>query len=306
METAIDRTGFDRSVILRAMENLQEKGHITLQMAGYRQRFKRIEQDVDRAELCARLTSLFERHEQQEIARINGMVDYAQEKICLTKRLLSYFGEQIAPCGHCGVCRGDAPVELPQRHVSEMAPATLEQINVLAREYPDALGMARQKARFLCGLNSPKVSAERTIRGNSLFGACGHIPFKHVLGVCRTLHESTAKPSDRPIPPILFRQIAMAVCSQTIEYLVATSRFLVTIRNVRQTPGSIRPDSVKTLAAGTTPTCPTQESLAKGLSRLERRRFYYRAECCCRWWYDPQEDLCSREKNYFTAKQKGV
>nr|WP_320116719.1 RecQ family ATP-dependent DNA helicase [uncultured Desulfuromonas sp.] len=193
METAIDRTGFDRSVILRAMENLQEKGHITLQMAGYRQRFKRIEQDVDRAELCRRLTSLFERHEQQEIARISGMVDYAQEKICLTKRLLSYFGEEIAPCGHCGVCRGDAPVELPQRHVSEMAPATLEQINVLAREYPDALGMARQKARFLCGLNSPKVSAERTIRGNPLFGACAHIPFKHVLEACRTLHGSTAK-----------------------------------------------------------------------------------------------------------------
>ena len=181
MESAIERTGYERSVVLRAMESLQEKGHITLQMAGYRQRFQRVEPDVDRAELCSRLTALFERHEQMEIDRINVMVEYAQEKSCLTKCLLIYFGEEIEPCGHCGVCMGDAPITLPEREVPEIDPAVLSQVEALAQEYPEVLGQPRQKVRYLCGLNSPKVSAERNLRGNPLFGACRHIPFKSVL-----------------------------------------------------------------------------------------------------------------------------
>ncbi|MFO7936497.1 MAG: RecQ family ATP-dependent DNA helicase [Kiritimatiellia bacterium] len=184
MEAAIEQTGFDRSVILRAMENLQEKGHITLQMASYRQRFQRLQHEVDRAELCKRLTSLFEQHEKMEIERINAMVDYAQEGSCLTKCLLTYFGEEITPCGHCGVCMGDAPGILPKRHVSEIDPAVLSQVEALAKEYPDALSHPRQQTRFLCGLNSPKVSAERPLRGNPLFGSYRHIPFKHVLELC--------------------------------------------------------------------------------------------------------------------------
>ncbi len=181
MDAAIERTGHTRAVILRALESLQEKQHITLQMAGYRQRFKRIQSAVDRPELCQKLNDLFARHEQLEIDRIDAMVAYAQEDTCLTNRLLSYFGEPIKPCGHCGICLGDAPVRLAEREAPAIDPTVLTKIKELAQQHPEALGRPRQQARFLCGLNSPAISARRTLRANPLFAACSHIPFKHLL-----------------------------------------------------------------------------------------------------------------------------
>jgi len=178
MDAAIERTGQPRAVILRAIESLQEKQHIILQMAGYRQRFKRVQSTVDRPELCQKLNDLFARHEQLEIDRIDAMVAYAQEETCLTNRLLSYFGEPIEPCGHCGVCKGDAPVRLPKRSAPTIDSSVLTKIAALAQQHPAALSQPRQQARFLCGLNSPAISARRTLRGNPLFASCAHIPFK--------------------------------------------------------------------------------------------------------------------------------
>ena len=186
IETAIEKTGQPRDVILRALESLQENGAITLQMSGYRQRFDLLDQTADRTKLCHKLTELFQQHEQLEMDRIRSMIDYAQEPTCLTQTLLAYFGEEIKPCGHCGVCLDDAPATLPERHSPEINPETIEAINQLAEQHPAALGRPRQKARFLCGLNSPAVTAERALRGNPLFGVCSTIPFQTLLNTLQT------------------------------------------------------------------------------------------------------------------------
>lgn len=181
MDAAIKRTGHPRAVVLRALDSLQDKHCITMQMAGYRQRFKRLNPTVDREDLCKKLTRLFDQHEQMEIDRIDGMVDYAQSNSCLTNKLLSYFGEPIEPCGHCGICKGDAPVVLPARKGAAIDPAILSEIAQLAHAHPAALGQSRQQARFLCGLNSPAISSVRTLRGHALFASCSQIPFKCLL-----------------------------------------------------------------------------------------------------------------------------
>ncbi|WP_372809046.1 helicase-related protein, partial [Pontiella sp.] len=181
MDAAIARGGQPRDVVLRAFESLQEKGFITLQMSGYRQRFKRMEKDVDRAELTAKLTELFLQHEQLEIERIDAMVAYAGETSCLTNRLLAYFGEPIKPCGHCGICLGDPPAELAPRESPKVDSAALKGIAELAANYPEALGQPRQQARFLCGLNSPAIFRQRALRGHPLFNRCANIPFKSML-----------------------------------------------------------------------------------------------------------------------------
>ncbi|MEI6892567.1 MAG: ATP-dependent DNA helicase RecQ [Pontiella sp.] len=181
MEAAIEQAGQPRDVVLRAFESLQEKGFITLQMSGYRQRFKRVQSNVDRSELCTKLADLFNQHEQLEIDRIDSMVAYVEEDQCLTNRLLDYFGEPIPPCGHCGICKGDAPAALPKRNTAPIDPAILTQITELAHHNSNALGQPRQQARFLCGLNSPAITAQRALRGNPLFNCCAHIPFKDLL-----------------------------------------------------------------------------------------------------------------------------
>ncbi len=181
MDAAIERAGQPRDVILRAFDSLQEKRFITLQMSGYRQRFNRLTQAVDRGELTAKLAALFNQHEQLEIDRIDAMGAYATEDTCLTNRLLTYFGEPIGRCGHCGVCLGDVPAAPLPRNAPPVDLSVLDEIDELARKHPAALGQARQQARFLCGLNSPAISGRRALRGDRLFNRCAHVPFKKLL-----------------------------------------------------------------------------------------------------------------------------
>jgi len=95
--------------------------------------------------------------------------------------LLSYFGEPIPPCGHCGICLGDAPAQLAARNAAPIDPSFGVQIDQLAQHYPQALGQPRQKARFLCGLNSPAITGQRSLRANPLFASYAHIPFKTIF-----------------------------------------------------------------------------------------------------------------------------
>jgi|TARA_B110000037_G_scaffold223100_1_gene302096 ATP-dependent DNA helicase RecQ len=181
MDQAIATTKQDRSVILRALESLESKGLAELQLAGYRQRFEQLVQEPEIDQITEAMTASFETHEQMEIDRIHRMLDYANEPSCLTGRLLRYFGEEIKPCGHCSACHGQAQKELTPRKRPSMDNCDLEGFDALTQAHPKALERPRQQARFLCGLNSPAVSAVRGLRGNALFGRCSEVPFADVL-----------------------------------------------------------------------------------------------------------------------------
>lgn len=181
MKRGIEHTGHDRDVILRALESLQQNRFAEIKLAGYRQRFRRLKKNVNTTALCEQLGVSFELHERMEIDRIESMLNYAQIDTCLTASLLDYFGEQIEPCGHCGICLGDNPAQLDKRQHVSVTGYDLSGFDELVAENPKALVRPRQQARFLCGLNSPAVSATRNLRGNSLFGTCAEIAFSEVL-----------------------------------------------------------------------------------------------------------------------------
>ncbi|HAY99379.1 MAG TPA: RecQ family ATP-dependent DNA helicase [Opitutae bacterium] len=181
MEQAEAATGQGRSVILRALESMEQKGHAELQLAGYRQRFERLQSAPDVDALTEEMAASFEVHEQMEIERIHRMLDYARGERCLTGNLLDYFGETIEDCGHCSICQGEAPGELPARKRADIDAGDLSGFEALVESNPTALGRPRQQARFLCGLSSPAVSAVRGLRGNLLFGRCAEVPFAEVL-----------------------------------------------------------------------------------------------------------------------------
>jgi len=181
MDGAMATTGQDRSVILRALESMEHKGLAELQLAGYRQRFELLQNALDVDALTEEMAASFQTHEQMEIERIHRMLDYAQGKRCLTGNLLDYFGETIEDCGHCSICQGAPPGELPARKSLGMEACDLTGFDALAEAHPSALGRPRQQARFLCGLNSPAVSAVRGLRGNALFARGAEVPFAEVL-----------------------------------------------------------------------------------------------------------------------------
>ncbi|TVR17261.1 MAG: RecQ family ATP-dependent DNA helicase, partial [Planctomycetota bacterium] len=185
MDAACQATGHGRSVILRALNDLQERGHVELQMAGYRQRFRRLRPVGDLDALATSLFERFQEFEQREINRIHAMLAYAKEEQCLTGHLLRYFGKDIAHCGHCGPCLGEAAIVLPPRRSAAMPGDIQGALADLVRAHPKALGRPRQRARFLCGLTSPATSATRGLRSNPLFGRCREVPFATVLKACR-------------------------------------------------------------------------------------------------------------------------
>ncbi len=181
MEQAIATTGQSRSVILRALESMEQKGLTDLQLAGYRLRFERLQADPDTGALCEEMAARFAEHEAMEIARIHRMLDYAQGQGCLTANLLAYFGETLDACGHCSVCQGEPPEALPERTTPSLGAFDLTGFDALVAAHSTALARPRQQARFLCGLSSPAVSAVRGLRGNPLFGHCAAVPFAEVL-----------------------------------------------------------------------------------------------------------------------------
>ncbi len=153
-------------------------------MGGYRQRFRRLNDNVNRQEVCTHLQTTFLEHEQMEIRRIQNMLDYAQHDGCLTGYLLQYFGETLDKCGHCGICLGDSPARVKKRVNEEIHTDNIDKLRALVKEYPNALSQPRQQARFLCGLNSPAVSAAKFLRGNPVFGSLARVPFANVLKYC--------------------------------------------------------------------------------------------------------------------------
>lgn len=184
IEVAMEKTGHKRDVIMRALSDLESKGHVELQLAGYRQRFRRVVDAIDVEQECAKLMATFADHEQREIDRIRSVAEYAGRDRCLTSALLAYFGEELAECGHCQICLGQEPAHIPERVTSSLEQYDLRALPRLVARNAVALGRARQQARFLCGITSPACSADRALRRDRLFGICEEVPFAEVLAYC--------------------------------------------------------------------------------------------------------------------------
>ena len=150
-----------RDNIVRAMELLEERGVARVRAADLRQRFHLLRPEAEAQVLVDSLLARFARREEVEVRRIADVLDLVQREGCQTNALNAYFGQQRAePCGHCSFCAtGRAAIVGP-----EQARAPIEReleassLQTLRDENPQALGTARQCARFLCGLSSPALS----------------------------------------------------------------------------------------------------------------------------------------------------
>jgi ATP-dependent DNA helicase RecQ len=59
------------------------------------------------------------------------------------------------------------------------------------RTYRHALGTARQTARFLCGLSSPRLTQSK-LNKDDLFGSCANIPFQTVMTTVAELYAASS------------------------------------------------------------------------------------------------------------------
>ena len=176
--------GATRERLIKAFNFLEEKGDLEVRPTGLRQAYRRLRQPAP-AELGTLRTDLarrFETRERNDLDRLQRVVRFAEEPGCLTRRLVGYFGETIADCGHCARCDGEQAAPLAPRVSSPSEGEILAKLRDLGSGDQPALVSARQKARFLCGLPSPRTSRARN---KELFGSLANASFGTVLALAQ-------------------------------------------------------------------------------------------------------------------------
>jgi ATP-dependent DNA helicase RecQ len=182
-DAAAEKLGESRDRILKALSYLEEAGDIEIKPSGLRHKFRLLPQAKEQSprEIATRLHGLFTSREKLDLARLNGIVEFASAPGCSVRRLLEYFGEKTeSDCGHCGRCRGEKASPLPRGSEPDLSQDDVEAITHLRAEGHAALRAKRQLARFLCGISSPAVTRDRLTRHDA-FGRLEAVPFAKVL-----------------------------------------------------------------------------------------------------------------------------
>ena len=85
-----------RGRVTAAIGYLEEKGELTVQTTGLRHGYRLQGAVPDPGELTGTLQKTFAERESRDIARLRRVLAYAEQKSCLTRHLLDYFGEKSA------------------------------------------------------------------------------------------------------------------------------------------------------------------------------------------------------------------
>ena len=156
---AAERIGESKDKITEAIGELEDLGDLIVKPSRIRQGYRPLKKPEDMTALTQRLVELFHRREKSDLERLQQVVDHALAPDCLYQSLLSHFGEEMAPCGHCCRCLGDQPpAKLPGNPPSEIGSAETEILQGLINQKHSGLRTPRQLARFLCGMTSPATS----------------------------------------------------------------------------------------------------------------------------------------------------
>lgn len=182
-EELASRLNVERKRIIRALEVMQERGMIELRAGDVRTPYDRLRTDIDVDEISDELNGRFAKREQQELERLQQVIDLVELEGCQTNFLVAHFGElRDKPCGHCTYCL----TKTRQRIGSSSYGAInldIEEVRKLQHRSPKEMQSPKQIARVLCGLTSPSFSKLRISR-EPLFGNLEAHPYSDVLAWC--------------------------------------------------------------------------------------------------------------------------
>ena len=181
MTVATGRLDCDRQRIVKAIDYMADQGWLEVQVADLVHGFRWLRRIDDPKMLADNLYERLAAREQGEVARLDDVMELASASACQAAALSEHFGESIKePCGHCSACIGEGPWEIPEIGTRSIGTSARRIIADVAKEYPDHFVSIRDKARFLCGLSSPKFVRAKLTRHNG-YGVCERVPFADVL-----------------------------------------------------------------------------------------------------------------------------
>jgi len=178
---AADRLQCDRTRIVKMLDYFAEQGWIELEVSGLVFGYRKLKSITDIEALTQELYQVALDREIGELTRLEELFELMCTASCQSAALSEHFGQPLSlECGHCGACQGIAIGDIPEPDYPRVGDSALTAIRRLANEYPDHLSDARQQARFLCGLSSPRMIRARLTQ-QPLYGCCAAIPFDRVL-----------------------------------------------------------------------------------------------------------------------------
>ena len=181
MTVATNRLKCDRQRIVKAIDYMAEQGWLEVQVSDLVHGFRWLQRFDDPKLIADNLYERLAAREQGEVARLDDVIELASAGACQAALLSAHFGQSMAlPCGRCSACIGEGPWEIPEIGSRSIGTAAKRIIADVAKEYPDHFVSVRDRARFLCGLSSPKFVRAKLTR-HSGYGICERVPFADVL-----------------------------------------------------------------------------------------------------------------------------
>lgn len=178
-----ESTGADLKRITQALNYLDNEGMIKTQVADARVTYRILQPGVNLHALSQNLYKKFKHSEEQQIQRLQNLVQLTSQSDCVVNSLLSYFGEnRKTPCGHCDRCTGSTEnlETIPEQY--QLTTQDQEVIATAKSLENVSLSSPRNLAKFLCGISSPSMSRSRpSLIRHELFGSLSHIPFQLIL-----------------------------------------------------------------------------------------------------------------------------
>ncbi len=166
----------------RALTFLSDEGFIQLRVEGVLNRYRIIHRPESNDDLAKQLSERMLERERRELQRIGQVVSLAAHGSCQTKVLATYFGQQLEKdCGHCTGCLTDKKKRrLPKTKPAAIDSRIWDEVEELRSEEGNLLRDHRTIARFLCGIQSPKLIRNR-LDSDPLFGVLGGSSFSQIL-----------------------------------------------------------------------------------------------------------------------------
>jgi ATP-dependent DNA helicase RecQ len=178
---AAERLKCDRQRIVRMLDFFAEKGWVELKATGLRHGYRKLQAIANPPKLVEDLFEFVQQRESSEVHRLDQLFELMTSRDCLSQGLSNHFGQAIeGSCGHCSVCEGNAIGELPQPTQRGIGDSAIKGLESLTPKQMQAIYDTRQKAKFLCGLSTPKLIRARLTR-DPHYGCCAAIPFATVL-----------------------------------------------------------------------------------------------------------------------------
>lgn len=172
----------ERKRLVAALNHFEEKGDLTLKVAGLRHGYRFNQRPEGSSEqLAATIHERFQQSEARDIERLRQVVELASLDSCTVRTVLDYFGERLpSDCGHCDRCFGEVIRPMPPESGITLTAGDRETIASVIAEAQPALSSSRQIARFLCGLSSPAASRAGLTR-DPRFGTLAHLRFHAIM-----------------------------------------------------------------------------------------------------------------------------